>query len=107
MDMDYDICKTRIFTELVNEYLDDEEYRKFQNYLTKNPSVRDLIQGTGGLRKIRWGLENKGKRSGVRIIYYWQKSEDQIYLMTIYAKNELKDLSTSEKNILKKMIEKW
>lgn len=99
--------ETIIFTRQVSNYLDDEQYREFQNYLAENPTVGDMIQGTGGLRKVRWSLVNKGKRGGVRVIYYWQRSEEQIYLMTIYAKNEMKDLSNNEKKILKQMIEKW
>ena len=73
----------------------------------KNPNVGDLIKGTGGLRKIRWALGNKGKRGGSRIIYFWKKTEEQIYLITIYAKNEVEDLSIKNKMMLKQIIEKW
>lgn len=99
--------ETSVFTKFVNDYLDDEQYREFQTHLAKNPTIGNIVQGTGGLRKVRWVLENKGKRGGIRIIYYWQKSEEQIYLMTIYAKNEMEDLSAKDKKILKQMIERW
>ncbi|HLB43125.1 MAG TPA: type II toxin-antitoxin system RelE/ParE family toxin, partial [Gammaproteobacteria bacterium] len=52
-------------------------------------------------------LDNKGKRGGIRVIYYWQVSEDQIYLFTLYAKNEMSDLSSDEKKALKNMLEDW
>ncbi len=99
--------ETHIFTKQLNDYLSDEEYRKLQEFLIENPHVGDLIQGTGGLRKLRWGLENKGKRGGVRIIYYWQTFYNQIYLMTLYAKNEMTDLTAKEKKALQQMIERW
>jgi hypothetical protein len=54
-----------------------------------------------------WTSENKGKRSGVRIIYYWQVSKDHIYFFTFYAKNEMSDLSAKEKKVLKLMLEDW
>jgi len=56
----------------------------------ENPEIGDIIAGTGGLRKIRWSLANKGKRGGIRIIYYWQAAVDRLYLylLTLYAKIE-------------------
>lgn len=99
--------ETSTFTHYVQDYLNEEEYRGFQNYLMENPDAGDLIQGTGGLRKIRWTAKGKGKRSGVRIIYYWQIAREHIYLLTLYSKNEMTDLSTSDKKFLKQMIERW
>jgi mRNA-degrading endonuclease RelE of RelBE toxin-antitoxin system len=99
--------ETALFTKYLQEYLSDEEYRKFQLFLIEQPDAGDLIQNTGGLRKLRWGSGNKGKRKGIRVIYYWHASEDQIYLFTLYAKNETLDLSNDEKNSLKKMLEDW
>jgi len=99
--------ETALFTKWLQDYLNDDEYSELQNYLIDQPEAGDLIPGTGGLRKLRWGLENKGKRGGIRVIYYWQVSEDQIYLFTLYAKNEISDLSSDEKKVLKKMLENW
>lgn len=75
--------------------------------MLERPDAGDLIQGTGGLRKIRWSSGNKGKRGGVRIIYYWKSVDDHIYLMTLYAKNEMSNLTEKEKKLLKQMIERW
>ena len=96
-----------LFTRLLPDYLIDDDYRELQNFLIESPDAGDLITGTGGLRKLRWGLDQKGKRGGVRVIYYWQVTKDQIYLFTLYAKNEISDLSAKEKKALKLMLEDW
>ncbi|HEX4044589.1 MAG TPA: type II toxin-antitoxin system RelE/ParE family toxin [Gammaproteobacteria bacterium] len=99
--------ETALFTKYLQDYLEDEEYRELQNFLLEQPDSGDLLQGTGGLRKLRWSLDGRGKRGGIRVIYYWQITEDQIYLFTLYAKNEITDLSSNEKKALKKMLENW
>ncbi len=96
-----------LFTKYLQDYLNDEEYNKLQIFLEEKPEAGDLIQETGGLRKLRWKLNNQGKRGGIRVIYYWQVSADQIYLITLYAKNEMSDLSMKEKRILKQLLEDW
>ena len=96
-----------VFTRHLQEYLSDEEYRRFQASLAAYPERGDLIQGTGGFRKIRWAdtRRGKGRRGGLRIIYYYFKANQQIWLMTLYGKNEVKDLTSSEKKLLKAAIE--
>jgi len=76
------------FTRYVSEYLDDG-YRKLQRELAGNPDLGDLIPGTGGFRKLRWAdaRRGKGRRGGLRIIYYYFLSAQQIWLMTLYGKN--------------------
>lgn len=96
-----------LFTKKLSDYLKDDEYSKLQEFLTEKPDAGDLMQGTGGLRKLRWTLDNKGKRGGIRIVYYWQIQKDQIYFFTLYAKNEMEDLSFKEKRALKLMLENW
>lgn len=98
--------ESSVFTKLMTNYLSDSQYSEFQKYLLKNPDIGDLIRGSGGLRKVRWTSGNKGKRGGVRIIYFWKIAEDQIYLLTIYAKNEITDISPNDKRILKQMIDR-
>ncbi len=99
--------ETKIFTKKLGEYLTDDEYSDLQAYMIENPEAGDLIPATGGLRKLRWAIANKGKRGGIRVIYYWKTIEHHIYLMTLYAKNEITDLSAEEKKILKQMVERW
>jgi hypothetical protein len=71
-----------------------------------NPEAGDVIEGTGGLRKLRYGdpRRGKGKRGGLRVIYYWWNGESQFWLFTLYDKDELKDLSPQEKKALKSML---
>ncbi len=97
--------ETTWFTKLREDYLMDDPYQELQNFLVEIPGAGDVIQGTGGLRKIRWSCGNKGKRGGVRVIYYWKVAADQIYLLTLYAKNETVALTTKDKKVLKQMIE--
>ena len=96
-----------LFTKYLMDYLNDDEYQELQEFLMEKPDAGDLIQGTGGLRKLRWSLDNKGKRGGIRIIYYWQVTKEQIYFFTLYAKNEMTDLSAAEKKALKQLLESW
>ena len=95
------------FTSLVSGYLDDDEYRGLQEFLAGKPDAGDVMPGTGGFRKLRWGdpRRGKGKRGGLRVIYYHLAADDQIWLMTVYDKNEMDDLSPAEKRLLKKAIE--
>jgi hypothetical protein len=66
--------ETKLFTQLVKEYLNDDEYRELQQYIMKNPEVGKIIRGSSGVRKVRWAREGMDKSGGVRTIYYWAKS---------------------------------
>lgn len=83
------------FARFRNDYLDDEGFRGLQTAMILNPEAGDVIEGTGGLRKLRYGdpRRGKGKRGGLRVIYYWWNGESQFWLFTLYDKDELKDLS--------------
>jgi hypothetical protein len=87
-------------------YLTDEALRGLQNAMLKNPEAGDVITGTGGLRKVRHGdaTRGKGKRGGLRIIYYWWEPKRQFWLFTLYDKDELDDLSPKEKALLKTLL---
>ena len=89
------------------DYLTDDEYREFQNYLIETPDTGDVVQNTGGIRKVRWKLKGSGKRSGLRIIYYWHVRDSHIYLLFIYQKNEFEDLEKDEYAALKSIVERW
>ncbi|HEY3983229.1 type II toxin-antitoxin system RelE/ParE family toxin [Cedecea sp.] len=99
--------ETPIFTEDVLTLLNDEEYRAFQLHLAENPTAGDVIKETGGLRKVRWASGGKGKRGGVRVIYYYKLSESQIRLLVIYKKGIKDDLSADEKRALRALNERW
>lgn len=88
------------------DYLDDEGFRGLQEAMARNPQAGDLIEGTGGLRKLRHGdpRRGKGKRGGLRVIYYWWDGGAQFWLFTLYDKDEMADLSPDEKKALKGML---
>ena len=77
--------------------LSDDEYAQFQTYLADNPLAGVVIQQTGGLRKVRWSVKDKGKRSGVRVIYYYVMPDSQIRLLLIYQKGKQDNLTTEQK----------
>jgi hypothetical protein len=87
-------------------YLDDAAYRDLQVELMRHPDAGDVIAGTGGLRKLRFGdrVRGKGKRGGLRVIYYWWVAADQFWLFTLYDKNESTDLTASERKALGAML---
>jgi hypothetical protein len=76
--------ETKVFTQLVMEYLEDDEYRELQQHVMKDPEIGKIIRSSGGVRKLRWSRKGMGKSGGIRTIYYWAKARDQIYMLTIY-----------------------
>lgn len=95
------------FTRHVHEYLDEEGYRALQAELAASPELGPVMPGTGGFRKVRWAdrRRGKGRRGGLRIIYFYFESEQQIWLMTLYDKDEASDLTPKEKKALKAAID--
>jgi hypothetical protein len=95
------------FTRRLADYLNDEEFIRLQTWINRNPEVGDLIPGTGGFRKMRWAdaRRGRGQRGGLRIIYYYLPSAHQIWLMTLYGKNEISDLTAQQRKALKLAIE--
>jgi hypothetical protein len=75
------------FTELVQSHLNDDEYAALQWLLLEQPDAGAIVPGSGGVRKLRWGLRGRSKRGGIRVIYYWKTADDEIWLLTLYAKN--------------------
>ena len=99
--------ESTIFEKYRASYLTDEEYTVFQADLMSDPKKGDVIQGTGGLRKIRVAGKDRGKRGGSRVIYYFLDNLKRFYLLTIYSKNEMSDLSAEQKKQLKAFMEAW
>jgi mRNA-degrading endonuclease RelE of RelBE toxin-antitoxin system len=100
-----EIVESSIFTRLVHRYLDELEYASLQWHLVQQPDAGDLIQRSGGLRKIRWRSRGKGKRGGLRVIYYWRSRAGEIWLLTIYAKSEAADIPLAVLKALRKELE--
>lgn len=88
------------------DYLNDEAFRDLQDALMRNPEAGEVIEGTGGLRKVRFAdrRRGKGKRSGLRVIYYWWSAGMQFWLYTLYDKDEMADLSPEQRKALKSML---
>jgi hypothetical protein len=85
--------------------LTDDDLIQLEIYLCKNPEIGDLIQGTGGLRKLRWNLKGKGKRGGIRTLYIDFAYYEKIYLVTAYAKTKKDNITDNEKKEIRKMID--
>ena len=67
----------------------------------------DIVQGTGGLRKVRWKQEGHGKSGGVRVIYYWMTEDEHLYMLYVYSKSQQEDLTAGQKKALKLIVERW
>jgi len=94
--------ETSKFTELVQSQLNDDEYAALQWMLLERPDAGAIVPGSGGVRKLRWGLRGKGKRGGIRVIYYWKTADDEIWLLTLYAKNVRENIPA---NLLKQIAQ--
>lgn len=97
--------ETTHFTHWIKDYLNEEEYRELQNYLMENPEVGKIIRGGNGVRKLRWARQGMGKSGGVRVIYYWAKSKEQIYLLTAYSKSERENIDAATLARIAKQLE--
>tara|TARA_B100000745_G_C20075159_1_gene367176 strand:- start:563 stop:874 length:312 start_codon:yes stop_codon:yes gene_type:complete len=94
--------ETSHFTKLLPSYLNDDEYRGLQSLLLIRPDAGAVVRGSGGVRKIRWAPEGKGKSGGVRVIYYWRVSDDEVWMLTIYSKSERDSIPS---HVLKQIAE--
>jgi mRNA-degrading endonuclease RelE of RelBE toxin-antitoxin system len=83
----FTFIETRLFSRLVQEYLSDEEYAALQQELIRNPEAGSVVRGSGGVRKIRWAAQGRGKSGGYRVIYLVRRPKGVIWLLTMYPKN--------------------
>jgi hypothetical protein len=99
--------ESAVFTKQVKELLTDETYGELQQCLAAHPQIGDVVQGTGGLRKMRWSVGGGGKRGGVRVIYFHVSAQHQCRMLLIYRKGMKDDLTPAEKKVLRKLNEDW
>jgi mRNA-degrading endonuclease RelE of RelBE toxin-antitoxin system len=99
------IIETPIFTRQLLAILSDDEYRELQKGLLGHPEAGKVIPGSGGLRKLRWAFDGRGKRGGVRLIYYWFTAQGSLLLLFIYPKNVQDDLTPDQLRQLKRIVE--
>jgi len=80
--------ETKLFTGLVGGYLSDDQYAALQLSIAANPEAGEIVRGSGGVRKLRWSGSGRGKRGGIRVIYYLRTTRGEVWMLTVYAKNE-------------------
>jgi hypothetical protein len=97
------VVETPEFLSAVRKLMDAEERQLLVDHLALHPASGDLIPGTGGVRKLRWGLEGRGKRGGARVVYYYHNDDIPVFALTAYAKNEQANLSKQDCNDFKKL----
>ena len=96
--------ETPVFYRRVQRYMDDDEYAELQMFLAARPEAGNIIKGSGGMRKLRWAGSGRGKRGGLRVIYYWWVAKDRISLLLVYPKNEMDDLTADQLKMLKNQL---
>lgn len=99
------IIETAVFTKRLLQCLTDDEYRKLQFDLIACPDMGAIIPHSGGLRKLRWSTAGRGKRGGLRLIYYWMASPELILMLFIYAKSDQEDLTPGQLRALRRIID--
>lgn len=97
------VVETPEFIRRIDKLMDDDERAALVLYLAGNPTAGDLIPGTGGVRKLRWGLEGRGKRGGARIIHFFHNPHLPLFLLTAFAKNERTDISGADRNSFREL----
>ena len=103
--MDMEVIQTKVFEKVISALLNEEEYRQLEATLVQNPGIGAIIPDSGGIRKMRWKRQGKGKRGGIRVIYYWMTSSFQILMLYAYSKSKQEDLSRNEIKVLKQLVE--
>lgn len=98
------IHTTRTYERAVRKLLSKADRRAMEAAIVADPAAAPLLQGTGGLRKLRWAGSGRGKRGGVRTIYFRQASPEAIYLLTAYAKADREDLSRADRKVLTRIV---
>ena len=98
------IAETSEYLRRAEKLLSDDERRDVLAYLAEHPRAGDLMEGTGGVRKLRWSRGGRGKSGGVRVIYYFHSEAIPLYLLTLFAKNERSNISKAERNELAELV---
>ncbi len=97
--------ETPIFTRAITALLDEEAYRLLQLALLRRPERGPGIRRSGGLRKVRWPLPGRGKRGGLRVVYFWHADSETFYMLLAYPKNEQEDLTAEQLRVLRRLVQ--
>ncbi|GMN88851.1 type II toxin-antitoxin system RelE/ParE family toxin [Francisella sciaenopsi] len=100
------VTETPTFSKIADKFLDEVTKEELIEYIANNPTAGDIIQGTGGCRKLRWKRAGTGKSSGIRTIYYFYNEQNPIYLLLAYPKSVMDNITDETKNILKQSVSK-
>jgi hypothetical protein len=98
------VAETVVFIRQAAAVWDDDEREDFVDFIAANPKVGDIVQGTGGVRKVRWSRAGTGKRGGTRVIYFYRDIRHPLYLLLVYAKAGKTDLNTAEKRKVRELV---
>ena len=98
------IAYTSVYEKRVDKILRSEEREAMELHVASNPEIHPIVSGTGGVRKARWGRQGKGKRGGVRLIYFYRLTADVVYFLDIYVKSEKEDLTPADKLEWKRFV---
>ncbi len=99
------IAELPSYINKIEKAMSRDEQDDIKSYLAINPEAGDLIEGTGGIRKLRWAIGNKGKSSGIRVIYYFYNKSIPLYIITAFLKKEKANLSKKERNELSSLVD--
>lgn len=99
------IAELPSYARLASKLLDQQERQDLIAYLANNPEAGDIMEGTGGVRKLRWSRGSQGKSGGVRVIYYFHDTRMPLYLLTLFAKGDKANLTKAERNELAGLVD--
>ena len=88
----FTFIESSIFARYLPDYMTDDEYAELQSFMAAHPGTGDVVPGSGGVRKLRWKMAGRGKRGGIRVIYYVQLKREEIWLLTLYGKNVIENI---------------
>lgn len=103
--MVFEFIETPLFTKALEHYLDDDEYAGLQQHLNQHPEAGAIVPGSGGVRKLRWAAKGRGKRGGLRVIYYLRTARGEIWMLTLYGKNARANISSHLLRQIKEAID--
>jgi hypothetical protein len=98
------VAETQQFQQRAAVRMSDDERQAFIQYIAAYPDAGVIVPATGGVRKVRWGVDSRGKRGGLRVMYYYHDEDMPIFLLTVFAKNEKDDITPSEKKVMRQLV---
>ncbi|HEX7183485.1 MAG TPA: transcriptional regulator [Thermoanaerobaculia bacterium] len=101
----YTVVETPLFQRLADDYWTEEERSAFVSFIAAHPEAGEVVPGSGGVRKVRWGMAGRGKRGGVRVIYFNRLSAGEIWLLVLYSKSEAESIPAHLLRQIKEEIE--